>query len=242
MSAILPHQDGDRTHASRVRILVGLNRKMLLEFGRRTATRLRSALPLRHALPHLESVLALNIEKEVHKDALVIAHAGDAVAKGVGVASRETLLHLLESSKQIDRTFLSRVNAFPVGIVIHYKEIEPLRLKRIEHLHTATCAVLTAWRTAPNLRAAVQASFPNAELEGLLLQVLRLYALETRALSRSVRLPALLAPARDMLAEKLFRVMNESAMRLAADLSHGFYVTAQSLGADARRLGKTSSI
>jgi hypothetical protein len=35
-------------------------------------------LPLRLAIPHFEPVLALNLDKEVRKDALVIQRAGDA--------------------------------------------------------------------------------------------------------------------------------------------------------------------
>jgi hypothetical protein len=52
---------------------------------------------------------------------------------------------------------------------------------------------------------------------------LKLYALETSALSRSVRLPAVLTPLRERLARGLNNVMNAAAMQLASDLSRVVY-------------------
>ena len=57
------------------RSLARLNGRILATYSRRTTTALRAALPLRLALPHLEPVLALNVEKEVEKDRLVILRA-----------------------------------------------------------------------------------------------------------------------------------------------------------------------
>ncbi|MBX9811054.1 MAG: hypothetical protein K2Y16_05515 [Burkholderiales bacterium] len=51
----------------------------------------------------------------------------------------------------------------------------------------------------------------------------RLYALETRILSRSVRLPALLAPVRERIAQSLHGIMNDTAKRLAAELAGVVY-------------------
>ena len=58
-------------------------------------------------------------------------------------------------------------------------------------------------RFEPRVRAAVQESYPRAELEQLLWDLLRLYAVETRVLSRSVQLPALLVPVRERIAQSL---------------------------------------
>jgi hypothetical protein len=53
--------------------------------------------------------------------------------------------------------------------------------------------------------------------------VLDLYAQETRALSRSVRLPAVLAPIRERAAKHLASVMSEAGTRLASELARGIY-------------------
>ena len=63
--------------------------------------------------------------------------------------------------------------------------------------------ILDAWRTVGGLRAALRASCSQPELERDLCEMLKLYALETNALSRSVRLPAVLTPLRERLARGL---------------------------------------
>lgn len=206
----------------RARALASLNGKILAAYSRRTVDSLRAALPLRLVLPHLEPVLALNVEKEVRKDALVIGCAGEALASG-SPPGPEAVRRLFDATKAIDRDFLERVGAFPVRIVIRYDDIAPVRLQRIECLLEAAHRVLTAWRAGVGLRAALSVTYPQPDLERLLRELLRLYAIETRALSRAVRLPALLAPLRELAAERLFDVMSELARRLAAELARSVY-------------------
>ena len=199
-----------------------LNRKILEAYSRRTTDALRAALPLRLALPHLEPVLARNVAKEMQKDALVIRRAGEAVATGSSPGP-EALLKLLDATKEIDRAFLAQVGSLPIRIVIPYAEIAPVRLERIERLFGAAYRILDAWRPAHGVRAAVQTAYPRAELERLLFGLLRLYAQETRVLSRSVRLPALLIPVREHVAQSLHGIMSDTAMRLAGELAAMVY-------------------
>jgi len=203
---------------NRAHALAFLNGRMLAEYSRRTVDALRAALPLRPVLPHLAPVPALNVEKEVRKDALVIGCAGEALAAGAPPGP-ETVRRLLEETKAIDRDFLARVGAFPVGIVIRYEEVGPVRLQRIECLLQAAHRILAAWRAGVGLRAALRAAYPQPELERLLREVLHLYAVETRALSRSVRLPVMLAPLRELAAAHLFHIMEALALSLAAELA-----------------------
>jgi len=53
--------------------------------------------------------------------------------------------------------------------------------------------------------------------------ILDLYAQETRVLSRSVRLPSVLAPLRDRAAKHLAGVMSEAGTRVASELARGVY-------------------
>lgn len=207
----------DRTHA-----LAALNGKILTAYSRRTIAALRTMLPLRLVLPHLEPVLALNVDKEVRKDALVILRAGEALDAG-SPPGREAVQQLLDATKMIDRAFLERVDAFPVRIVIRYEEIAPVRMQRIECLLGAAYRILDAWGVAGRLRAALRAAYPQPDLERLLRELLRLYAVETRALSRSVRLPALLAPLRERAAQSLWEIMDDAARRLAGELARAAY-------------------
>lgn len=202
--------------------LVALDRKILDAYSRRTTNALRAALPLRIALPHIEPVLARNVAKEMQKDALVIRRAGEALSTGLP-PNGEALRRLLEATKEIDRAFLTQVGSLPLRIVIPYEEIMPIRMERIERLSGAAYRVLDAWQRQSGVRAAMQASYPRAELERLLLDLLQLYALETRILSRSVRLPMLLAPVRERIAQSLQGIMNDTAKRLAAELTSVVY-------------------
>lgn len=207
----------DRTHA-----LAALNGKIMAAYSRRTIEALRAALPLRVALPHLEPVLALNLDKEVRKDALVIGRAGEALTAG-SPPGGEAIQQLFDATRAVDRMFLDRVGAFPVRIVIRYEEIAPVRMERIERLLRAAYRILVAWHAGMGLRAALRATYPRPDLDRLLHEMLRLYAIETRALSRSVRLPALLTPVREHVAQGLFTIMNDVAARLTTELVRTVY-------------------
>jgi len=206
----------------RLSALTGLNRRILQAYSRRTIQSLRAALSLRVALPHIEPVLARNVAKEIQKDALVIRHAGAMLAAG-RQSDRDALGGLLEATKEIDRAFLAQAGGLPIRIVVPYHEIAPIRVQRIELLFAAACRILVAWQNEHGLRAAVQASYPHAELERLFADLLRLYAMETRVLSRSVQLPLLLVPLREHIAQNLNDVMNDVARRLTMELARSVF-------------------
>jgi hypothetical protein len=199
-----------------------LNRRLLGEFSRRTVDALRSVLPLRAGLPPLEQFLAHNVAKEVRKDALVIRRAAEAVA-GEGRPASEALLELLQSAKQIDREFLRRTARFPIGIDIPYAQIDPLRLRRMERLFAASQRALAAWPQGQGPRQALGAAFSREELERLLVEILGLYAQEMLALSRGVRLPALLRPLRELAMRRLVGVMDSIARRLAVEAARAVH-------------------
>lgn len=198
----------------RVAALAALDRRMLEAFSGRTMDRLRAALPLRVALPHLEPFLALNVAKEIRKDALVIGRAAQAL-EGRTPLGPDAARELLEATKQIDREFLREVGRFPVRIQIPYECIAPLRLQRIGCGLDVAYRILDAWRRGRRVRDA----FGRDECEGRLLEILRLYAQETQALSHAVRLPAPISPVRNLLARRLQEVMSEVARSLARDIA-----------------------
>ncbi len=207
----------DRAH-----ILAVLDRRILEAFSRRTVDALRATLPVRLALPHVERILALNVAKEAQKDALVIRCGAEAQAAG-SPPGREMVGRLLDATKKIDRTFLDRIGTFPIGVMIRYEDVAPVRTQRIERLLSTAYRILEAWKTASGIRTALRAAYPQPELERDLHEMLKLYASETNALSRSVRLPALLTPLREQLAGGLNRVMNAAAAQLARDLARVVY-------------------
>ena len=200
------------------RSLARLNGRILNAYSRRTTTALRAVLPLRLALPHLEPVLALNVDKEVKKDTLVIQHAGE-LPTGSTPDWNELLPQLLQATKEIDRMFLARVGRFPVEIVVRYEEIIPIRTRRMKLLHEAALRILHAHGSEHGLRRAMHASFSRDEFAQLLNELFRLYAEETRSLSRSVRLPGPLAALRELIAQELLNVMLGVAKPLALEIA-----------------------
>lgn len=209
----------------RARSLARLNGRILHAFSQRTTTALRAALPLRLALPHLEPVLALNVAKEVQKDTLVILRAREAAGEAAADWN-EILPQLLQATKEIDRGFLGSVGKFPVEIVIRYEEIAPIRTRRIKLLLDAARKILTARDTDRRLRDAMRASFSRDEFAQLLHELFRLYAEETRSLSRSVRLPGPLVPLRELIAQELLNVMLRVARPLALEIATTVFLPA----------------
>jgi len=218
-------------------LLAAWNRKILEVYSRRTIAALRAVLPLRLALPRLESFLADNVAKEAAKDALVIRRVGQALAVGL-TPGEEMVRQLLADGKEVDRAFLARVSDFPIGIVIRYEEIDPLRLQRISRMQQAACLILARSGERGDVRSALRACYPSGEFEHLLLDLMRLYAQETRALSRSLRLPALLVPLRERVAQSLYGVMTDAAAGLANDVTGSVYRPERSTGTPGTRAAR----
>lgn len=202
----------------RARSIARLNGRILHTYSRRTTTALRAALPLRLALPHLEPVLALNVAKEVLKDTLVILRAGERAAESPPDGS-DILTQLLQATKDIDRGFLGKLGAFPIDIVIRYDEIDPIRSRRLKLLYDSCLRLMAAFDGRRRLRDALQATFSRDEFTQTLNELFRLYAEETRSLSRSVRLPGPLVLLRELIAQELLNVMLRVARPLAAEIA-----------------------
>ena len=169
---------------------------------------------MRLALPALEPFLAENVAKEVRKDALVILRAGEALAAGAPPGP-DAARQLLAAARAVDREFLARAEAFPVHIDIRYERIEPLRLRRIELGLDTAYRILDAWRQGRRWREVFSAD----EAERRVFGMMRLYAEETQALSHSVRLPGLLAPLRERIAQRLLEAMSGAAAGLAREVA-----------------------
>jgi len=198
---------------NRTNTLARLNGRLLRTFSARTLSTLRQYLPVRLVLPHVEPILAANVNKEIEKDRFVIARAArhtDADKPG-----SNTLDALFEATRGIDQQFLNQLRRLPVGLEIDYQIVRPVRTQRFAVLLGAANTVLRVWDDHQRLRAALQRSFSPGELEQLLNRLLSLYAEETHGLSRAVQLPMLLAPARDLFADKLLEVMRRHGEQLA---------------------------
>jgi hypothetical protein len=195
---------------------------MMREFSARTVRRLESHTLFGLLLPVFRSFLEINVRKEIEKDRLAILRAAAAQRAG-GAPAPADVEALLQQAREVDQRFLREAAVFPVNIRIEYRDLDPFRRRRIQMLLEAAHALFTRWDTAPRFRAAVAAQYARAEFEALLREIMQLYGAETRALSRSVRIPSLFNIARDSISDTVYSVMTGVAADLAGELSRQVY-------------------
>jgi hypothetical protein len=195
---------------------------MMREFSARTIRRLEDHSLFRLLLPVFRSFLEINVHKEIDKDRLAILHAATVQRAGgtPGPADVETLL---QQAREIDQRFLRDAAVFPVNIRIEYRDIESFRRRRVEMLLAASHALFARWEVTPRFREAVALLYSRGEFEALLREVMQLYGAETRALSRSVRIPSIFNLARDSISETVNSVMTGVAADLAGELTRQVY-------------------
>lgn len=195
---------------------------MMQEFSARTIRRLEDHSLFRLLLPVFRSFLEINVRKEIDKDRLAIMRAANAQRAG-GAPGPADVEALLQQAREIDQRFLHEAAVFPVNICIEYRDIEQFRRRRIEMLLAAAHALFARWETTPRFRATVVALYTRAEFEALLREIMQLYGAETRALSRSVRIPSLFNLARDSITDTVNSVMTGVAADLAGELARQVY-------------------
>lgn len=206
----------------KARALCVMDAAMMREYSARTVRQLESHTLFRLLLPVFRSFLEINVRKEIDKDRAAILRADAAWRTGrvPGPADADALL---QQAREIDQRFLREAAVFPVNIQIEYRDLEPFRRRRVEMLLAAAHALFSRWATAPRFRAAVAAQYTRADFEQLLRETMRLYAAETRALSRSVRIPSLFNLARDSVSDTVYSVMTGVAGELAGELTRRVY-------------------
>jgi len=199
----------------RARLLAELNRQLLEAYSRRTTAALRARLPLPVALPWLDKLLLVNVEKEVRKDAQVLRRSVQAT-KTRQPLDDELVAALLQSSREIDRDFLAQARS-PLEIPIRYEVVNPVRIQRIRRQLAATETLCAVWTPRRKLRKALAETFPATELERLLFDLMVYYARETQVLGESVRMPALLSPLRRRVLAGLYETMERTAQALSRE-------------------------
>ena len=207
---------------NRVNVLCAMNRVMMEAFSQRTVEGLKGYTLFRLALPPFQTFLDINVGKEVEKDRLVIVQAARLQKSGT-TPGPDQVATLLQEAREIDQSFVRKAAPFPIDIQIQYQDIEHYRQQRIELLLQTSCRILTQWQDVSSFRTAVNELYNEAQFRDLLHDILRLYAMETRMLSRSVRIPHLLTPARDAVTQTITNVMEPEAEALAKSLAHTVY-------------------
>ena len=199
-----------------------MNRFMLQAFSQRTVEGLKSHTLFRLALPPFQSFLDINLSKEVEKDRTVITRAFELHQSAIQPGP-DHVAALLQEARKIDQTFLRKATVFPIDIQIQYQDIEQYRQQRIELLLQTSYRIFNQWQDVNSFREAIYELYNEKQFQDLLHNLLRLYARETRMLSRSVHLPSLLSLARDSVTQTITDVMQQAAEVLARSLARSVY-------------------
>lgn len=204
---------------------------MMEEFSRRTIAGLQQHTLFRVMLPVFNSFLELNVRKEVEKDRQVIMRAEELYQSGTTPGDQD-VRGLLQQAKEVDRVFLQQVSIFPIAIKIDYAEIEKVRHQRVGHLLHESHRILSRWENARKFRTVIAELYDAHEFNAILYDILKLYSVETRALSNSVRLPAVMFVARDSLTKTVSTTMQDTAKSLAAQITGRIFRTPDQRQAD----------
>lgn len=207
---------------NKVNLLCVMNRIMMESFSQRTVEGLKRHKLFKLALPPFQSFLEINVGKEVEKDRLVIEQAYKLCQSGTRLDSCHVAA-LLQEARKIDQKFLQKAAMFPIDINIQYQDIEHYRQQRIELLLQTSYRMFTQWQEVHSFRAVVKGLYNEVQFRELIHNILRLYAMETRMLSRSVHIPRLLTLARDTVTQTITSVMEQQAEILAKSLAHKVY-------------------
>jgi len=202
----------------KVSLICEMDRYMLQEFSRRTMQGLRQHTLFRMMLGPLREFLERNVNKEIEKDRQIILHAASLVHAEKFPTGQDTQ-HLLDMARDIDRAFLQQLGILPAELNIDYHEIEPIRQQRIQCLLNESHQLFRQWQSMTCLRNALAMLYDAPQFAKLLFDILHLYSLETQLLSHAVRLPGLIALARESVSQTVYVVMESVARQLADELA-----------------------
>jgi hypothetical protein len=202
-------------------ILCEKDEALLREFSRRVVRRVTGrAVPFR--LPFLGDYIDANVMKEVEKDRIVIRRASEVFHAGRGVSDMDREA-LFEETKAVDRTFVRHLRIPVFSLTVRYEDFADIRKKRIRLLADEVHTVLRTWDDAAALEETLRAAYSPDRFKESLTEILHLYNLETRILSRSVRFLPPFHGVMAKFADVLFHTMEAESRELVEDYANKIY-------------------
>lgn len=199
-----------RDNAGGTSLICNNDQEMMLEFSRRCVRRLDAHLPLRLLLSPLRQFLDANVRKETEKNRLIIEHAAETFTGGKWEADVDVNT-LFELTKRVDEDFVSRLSSPLFAFEVRYADIEEIRKRRIVALVNMVFDLQRNWKDAISFSTGVKRAFTEQRYMETLRELLHLYTVETKMLSKSIVLQGPAGAVRDLLTEKLFAAMEKTA-------------------------------
>jgi hypothetical protein len=198
---------------NKVQSLCEKDSEIMHEFSRRSLHGLHTRSLMSVTLTLFSSYLEENVKKEVDKDCLIIEEAASAFEAGRPACDLD-LEEIFEKTKRIDRAFIDGLKIPSFSISVRYSDFADIRIQRIWRIARTVYALLKKWPDGASFGDAVKSAYTESEFKEVLVEILRLYNLETRMLGDSIRSPFHKAIANYF--ESLFHSMESATEELAA--------------------------
>jgi hypothetical protein len=195
---------------------------MMLEFSRLCVGHLNNHLPLKIFISLFQHFLDANVLKEIEKDRVIIEHAAAAFERGNGKAVVNTD-EVFEMTKKTDHEFIKKLSNPLISIELRYDDFEEIRKKRIASFSGMVFDLLGNWDDGLSFTDVVKHTFGEEDYRRVLNEVLHLYNIETRLLSKSITFHGPAGRARDLFAEKLFSTMEKAAGDISRKYARRIY-------------------
>ena len=206
----------------KISLLCEWDSELMHEFSRRAFQRFTGRTLWAIPLPFVSSYMEANVRKEVEKDRLIIEHAAAIRAGGKDLQDLD-VEEVFEETKAVDKTFLSGLLVPSLSIRVRYEDIAGVRKDRIKRLSRTVYDLLGGWRDALNFADIVKLTYSESEFKGAVLDVLRLYNLETRLLGKSIKFLPPFSRAINQFSEALFEAMEQVADEMAESCAKKIY-------------------
>ena len=207
---------------SKADVLCDTNREMMLEFSRLCVSRLTNFLPLKLFLSPFQHFLDANVLKEIEKDRLIIENATVHFERGGNKADLD-INDIFEMTIRVDDEFVNKLSNPFFSVEIRYDDFAEIRKKRIAVFITMVFDLLINWQDEVPFPYIVKTTFTEEGYRKFLNEVLHLYNVETRMLSKSFTFHGPAGKAKDLFAERLFATMEKTAGEIAFEYTRRVY-------------------
>ncbi len=188
------------------------------EFSKRCISSLKTHFMFKMFFSHIQDFLEENVLKEIEKDELIIKDTATVFDDGNDV-DKVDVDSIFEKTKAIDKEFINTVSILPLLIDIRYDDIKAIRKKRIQIMSRTVFDLLSHWKDSTHFVKIIRSAYTEEHFREIISEILRLYSLETRTLSNSVKLLPPANIAKKFFTTTIFNTMEETIEGLAFDFT-----------------------
>jgi len=211
-----------RGEVRKVDVLCDKDREMMLEFSRLCVKRLNNHLPIKLFLSLFQQFFDANVLKEIEKNRSIILHAASGFERGKDRAEMD-VNELFELTKKVDTEFVRKTSNPLFSLEVRYDDFAEIRKKRIASLATMVFDLFCNWHTVAHFHHVVKSTYTEERYKEMLSEVLHLYNVETKMLSKSITFHGPAGRVKDLFAEKLFTTMEKTAGDIAVVYTRKVY-------------------